>query len=252
MKLKDRIPYLSSNDVLYDSRLAFFNAFEEYAPDANKKLYSLISLHIDSRDRETLARVVTPRLIDDFTKTYPTLSSGLDKFLREINMLDTEDRWFKKVCIYNLCNTYNHPESLRNTRFPRGLVGLGSGYTPFKRDEANFTFDSFAKWDPSKETKDAFEEGVRENFELHLHLYTYKIGSAAKLEQKKFAFKPQGLYSGSVPSSAIRLIQYQVLEMSYDQIVDLESTTKEEPISYQSVYDSTKRFANLIGIELRS
>ena len=184
------LPYQTVyKDVLFRSRRATYAAFEKYLPDANKELHNLIFL-LGSRDEREeyaqLIRVVNPNV----AKRFPYVYGSLLEFLSKINMQNTVEKWFEKACLMSIGYAYKHPEKSTSEQLYPALIGLGSGYSPFKLEEGSFSFHSYYKWEPGRETKTSFIKSVTSLFEEQLLVYISTIERAAQAEKKSVCLSP--------------------------------------------------------------
>jgi hypothetical protein len=174
-------------------------------------------------------------------------------------MENSKGDWFKKVCIYYIgraARSIIPSHASASFLIPPSIVGAErKDIFGLTRDapEDTFNFDTLFAWDPSGKTQASFEKMARTVFEFALHRYTSTVKEVAKQTDTKISYQPQGLREGVVPNDAIRLVRYQFLGESYERIAsDSVEEKAEEGVTLQAVRSGVRRFADLIGVSLRS
>lgn len=235
--------------TLFLARIATLRALEVYVP---KVLEELRQMQLNYKDEASMLweiisdnefRYEAPQVLPWF----PSCSRALTDLMFRYNLGSSKHHWMLYVLSSYLCMYVGSEMAHRAFK-----VAVIPARTAYENDVGHENFEFRAMpWNPLVETRINYEKRLQSLFQTLLRKHLEHLDREVR---KKItpSYEPQGLRKGIVPTDAVRLIQYQVLEMSYDQIVDLESTTREEAFSYQAVYDGIKRFANLIGIELRS
>lgn len=251
----------STDDVINRARLATFMAFEEYAPDARAKLYELQKLFTDSEREAVYTWLRKYGTSKDFLAKFPYVSQMLDQFLHEINMQDTGQLWFTRICQKCLGDIWRFsPKYSIFPPFPSFLFGAYDGDLPetLSSSDEKFHFESLWAFDPSREKEADYRRNIQIMFEDALISYTSRIKDEALRNKKSIKYSPRGLKEGYVPKDAIHLIRYQVLREKFEEIAanpsksfKAENSEVDEEASISGVTKGVNRFAALVGVTLR-
>lgn len=249
-----------TTDIIRRARFATFIAFEEYAPNARTQLYQMQKLFTNDEQQEAFERSFRFASSKDFTTMFPVVDKALDQFLYTINMHDTKNDWFKKVC--HLCLSNKFGSMSRYSSFPPSPSLIFDGYA---KDESkpSLAADSFAsffvfKWDPSWQTEADFKKNARIFLEQQLNRYIREVKVEAIRAKQPISYSPRGLSEGMVPKDAVNLIRYQILKEKFEDIAaDSGQLFEEEPETYKEpsisgIAKGVRRFAALIGLALRA
>ena len=246
-------------ETVWLARATFMRALQSTAPECLTNLKTLAELYptalatIGNRRWEKLqlantnsAQLPVQQLSQD---SIPQLVNKLHSWAIKYSLANTDDNWVLNEAL-DLLKTWTYAGldwKLGQTYRPAPPIAVGIGWRPPR-------FALEAIWDPKKDAKTNAEQRIRAEFEEKFKRYISQTELEAKLRGIRI-YEPRGLRDGSstgVLPDAVRLVRYQVLGKSHENIA-LDSTESfgNKGLTTEGVRRGVNRFAELIGVTLR-
>ncbi len=233
--------------TLFLARIALLRALEVYVPNI---LSELRQIQIDHRNEAPqLWEVLWSDPMNDALEVlplFPDCGRSVLELLSRYSLSNTKHHWILRVLISYLWVEVK--PQMAHTAFKVAVL------PPLTTHGADVTGKDFnfgaAAWNPTVETRINYETRVSKTFEMQLRKYITQMRYEA-MEKGVSNYEPQRLREGLVPTDAIRFIQYQIMQKSFERIADMEADVLEKHVPKQTVTKGIQRYAALTGVLLR-